>query len=44
MEELHGALVLHDFSAEDFAGPRFVRLRTLAGRMHLLAPGTATAA
>jgi nucleoside-diphosphate-sugar epimerase len=36
MEELHQAYRRHGFTAADFAGPRFVRLRTLGVRMHLL--------
>jgi nucleoside-diphosphate-sugar epimerase len=36
MEELHEAYRRHGFTAEDFSGPQFVRLRTLSGRMHLL--------
>jgi hypothetical protein len=38
MEELHRKLQQHGFTAEDFAGDRFVRLRTLNHRMDLLNP------
>ena len=38
MEELHRKLAEHGFTAEDFAGDRFVRLRTLSHRMDLLNP------
>jgi nucleoside-diphosphate-sugar epimerase len=38
MEELHRRLQAHGFTAEDFAGDRFVRLRTLRHRMDLLNP------
>jgi hypothetical protein len=41
MEELHEAYRRHGFTAEDFSGPQFVRLRTLSGRMHLLDPARA---
>lgn len=37
MEELHRKMVDHGFSRSDFEGPQFVRLRTLKGRMGLLA-------
>ncbi|MFO0957728.1 MAG: SDR family oxidoreductase [Isosphaeraceae bacterium] len=37
MEELHKAMVKHGFSAKDFEGDQFVRLRTLKGRFHQLA-------
>jgi nucleoside-diphosphate-sugar epimerase len=37
MEELHRKMVEHGFSKRDFEGDRFVRLRTLKSRMHLLA-------
>jgi nucleoside-diphosphate-sugar epimerase len=36
MEELHRKMVQHGFSKEDFEGDRFIRLRTLKGRFHLL--------
>jgi nucleoside-diphosphate-sugar epimerase len=36
MEELHRKMVEHGFSKQDFEGDRFVRLRTLKGRFHLL--------
>jgi nucleoside-diphosphate-sugar epimerase len=36
MEELHRKLVEHRFDAADFEGSRFVRLRRLRDRMHLL--------
>ena len=36
MEELHAAYRRHGFTADDFSGPQFVRLRTLSGRMQLL--------
>ena len=36
MEELHRKMVEHGFSKEDFEGDRFIRLRTLKGRFHLL--------
>jgi nucleoside-diphosphate-sugar epimerase len=36
MEELHRKLVEHGFDATDFEGSRFVRLRCLSERMHLL--------
>jgi hypothetical protein len=41
MDELHEAYRRHRFTADDFRGPQFVRLRTLSGRMHLLAPAQA---
>jgi nucleoside-diphosphate-sugar epimerase len=41
MEELHRAYGRHLFTAEDFHGPRFVRLRTLSSRMALLTPARA---
>jgi nucleoside-diphosphate-sugar epimerase len=34
MEELHGKMVKHGFSAADFEGERFVRLKTLKRRLH----------
>jgi nucleoside-diphosphate-sugar epimerase len=37
MEELHRKMVDHGFSRGDFEGSQFVRLRTLKGRMGLLA-------
>jgi hypothetical protein len=37
MEELYRKMVDHGFSRSDFEGPQFVRLRTLKGRMGLLA-------
>jgi nucleoside-diphosphate-sugar epimerase len=36
MEELHRKMVEHGFSRTDFEGDRFVRLRTLKNRFHLL--------
>ena len=36
MEELHRKMVEHGFGQEDFEGDRFVRLRTLKNRFHLL--------
>src|SRR5262249_34778144 len=36
MEELHRKMVDHGFGREDFEGDRFVRLRTLKQRFHLL--------
>jgi nucleoside-diphosphate-sugar epimerase len=36
MEELHRKMVEHGFSAADFEGDRFVRLRALKHRFHLL--------
>ena len=36
MEELHRKMVEHGFGKEDFEGNRFVRLRTLKSRFHLL--------
>ena len=36
MEELHRKMVEHGFGKEDFEGDRFVRLRTLKNRFHLL--------
>ncbi len=36
MEELHRKMVDHGFSKEDFEGDRFIRLRTLKSRFHLL--------
>lgn len=47
LEELHRKMVEHSFSAADFEGNRFVRLRTLRGRLHLLesdSPGETTGA
>ena len=38
MEELHRAMVRHNFSKKDFEGDQFVRLRTLKGRMDRLKP------
>jgi nucleoside-diphosphate-sugar epimerase len=38
MEELHRKMVEHGFSAADFEGERFVRLRTLRKRLDLLKP------
>jgi len=37
MEELHRKMVDHGFGKKDFEGDQFVRLRTLKGRMNLLA-------
>ena len=37
MEELHKKMVEHGFSAADFEGDQFVRLRTLSNRMNMLA-------
>ena len=36
MEELHRKMVDHGFGKEAFEGDRFVRLRTLKHRFHLL--------
>ncbi len=36
MEELHRKMVEHSFGKNDFESDRFVRLRTLKGRYHLL--------
>src|SRR5262249_38395681 len=36
MEELYRKMVEHGFNKRDFEGDRFVRLRTLKGRFHLL--------
>jgi nucleoside-diphosphate-sugar epimerase len=36
MEELHRKMIEHGFGKEDFEGNRFVRLRTLKNRFHLL--------
>jgi nucleoside-diphosphate-sugar epimerase len=36
MEELHRKMVEHGFGKEDFEGDRFIRLRTLKHRFHLL--------
>ena len=36
MEELHRKMVEHGFGKKDFEGDRFVRLRTLKSRFHLL--------
>ena len=36
MEELHRKMVEHGFGKKDFEGDRFVRLRTLNSRFHLL--------
>jgi nucleoside-diphosphate-sugar epimerase len=36
MEELHRKMVDHGFAKQDFEGDRFVRLRALKGRFHLL--------
>jgi nucleoside-diphosphate-sugar epimerase len=41
MRELHDRYLRHGFSAADFAGARFVRLRTLSSRMQLLSPSRA---
>jgi len=41
MDELFAKMRAHDFGKADFEGERFVRLRTLKGRMHLL-QGAAT--
>jgi nucleoside-diphosphate-sugar epimerase len=38
MEELHRAYRRHGFTAADFQGPQFVRLRTLSSRLGRLAP------
>jgi nucleoside-diphosphate-sugar epimerase len=38
MEELHRAMVRHNFAKKDFEGDQFVRLRTLKGRMDRLKP------
>ena len=35
-EELHRRLVEHGLGKKDFEGNRFVRIRTLNGRFHLL--------
>jgi len=40
MEELHRKLTEHRFSADDFHGARFVRLRTLRGRLDRLSTAT----
>jgi nucleoside-diphosphate-sugar epimerase len=40
MEELHRKMVEHGFDASDFEGSRFVRLRRLRDRMHLLGSRT----
>ena len=37
MKELHNKMIEHKFSAADFEGDKFVRLRTLTNRMKLLA-------
>jgi nucleoside-diphosphate-sugar epimerase len=39
MEELHRKMAEHGFDAADFEGSRFVRLRRLRDRMHLLGSG-----
>ncbi len=39
MEELHRKMVEHHFSAADFEGDQFVRLRTLRGRLDRLGHG-----
>jgi nucleoside-diphosphate-sugar epimerase len=50
MEELHRKMSEHGFGAADFQGDKFVRLRTLRRRLHLIgatsdaAPDTGTAA
>jgi hypothetical protein len=36
MEELHHKMIEHGFGKRDFEGDRFVRLRTLKSRYHLL--------
>lgn len=36
LEELHRKMIEHSFSAADFEGDRFVRLRKLRDRLHLL--------
>ena len=36
MEELHRKMVKHGFNKADFEGDRFIRLRTLKSRFHLL--------
>jgi nucleoside-diphosphate-sugar epimerase len=36
MEELHRKMVEHGFGKKDFEGDRFIRLRTLKNRFHLL--------
>ncbi len=36
LEELHRKMIEHDFSAADFEGDKFVRLRTLKGRLDRL--------
>jgi len=36
MAELHRSMLAHGFNAADFDGPRYVRLRTLRGRLDLL--------
>lgn len=41
MEELHRAMVRHNFNNADFTGPRFVRLKTLKTRMDRLGVTTA---
>jgi nucleoside-diphosphate-sugar epimerase len=33
MEELHAKMVVHNFNAKDFEGDKFVRIRTLRGRL-----------
>jgi len=44
MEELHRKMLEHGFSAADFEGDQFVRLRTLTKRLHLLSAGAPAAA
>jgi nucleoside-diphosphate-sugar epimerase len=41
MEELHKSMVDHGFGKADFEGKKYVRLRTLKDRMHLLEPAAA---
>ena len=41
MRELHDRYLRHGFDAADFQGARFVRLRTLSSRMHLLSSARA---
>lgn len=40
MEVLHRELVTHGFSLQDFEGDRYVRLRTVSHRLHLLSPAS----
>ena len=43
MDELHAAMVKHNFNKTDFEGEQFVRLRTLKHRLNLLSPTGAAA-